>query len=1653
MKKSNKGFTLIELLASMVLLGIIFVFGIPVLTSMVTSNRDKIYVNDAKKLMSQAEYRIKASSTVIEKPNPGDCIVISMVYLDSTDFDEAPNRGEYVRDASYVVIKNNAGTLEYSAAIVEKLKDGSYKGIKLARESDLRGRNAIRFVGPISSNELIRVDDNLSVDYINDQVNGGESYVGNIYKIYNNPDLSDDASYGGQEPPMITKANMSSTSGKSYDSLDATLTITAEDKDAPKSELKVYISRTGYIEDLDSATGEPYGTGNSFTKNYEFDKSPYNIHYGDANSTVILYIVVADKQGNTDKTTIIYNIHMNEAPVINTKNTKFNKLDTDKVNRVQAKLRVEVTDDIDKPQNMTYCIVKKGGTCNAADFKSYSDTFDSNGEKLYKFSDNACNLNGQKEAVTIYVKDKDGKISEPFTAEYTIHKDEAPTFAAQNWIAVDSANEAFTNVGSLNVRIKVKGSDDVSYNSNMKVHISEANSQTKVFEFDPNKEMDYSMGGSYTGGSRTIKVKLEDECHHFSEEKSYNYPIYGNKPPVIEDLTVTTRGSACLADYPCNDALGGNRVANVNFSITDDIDYLDLRNKIDVCIGEYDSYCCASRDANGKCTALKNTKKYSEYEGGTTYTFAATSQKPYNGGNKDLYLFAKDSYGQIAEKKVNYKLYANQAPYVEDFSVQSEDTYFTSSGNLDVSIFMKAYDDLSEGTKLKYKVTSIDPRGVETDVLAANKTDKCAGTFEDYDELTGIRCYLGGNYDGTVRKVKLTVTDEYNKSNVVNLNNAEEKAVFNYTVYKNKAPRIIKMPKDAEGSGTGGESSSGNGDDISVTLVEDGADIVPKNSECSQNYKCPYLTDEGGSADVMLLFDIEDDIDQMPSIVSAEGEKDVYAYPEGEEGLKICAYETLKGAADPKKCDNPANYVSYATFLNDNRLFSFNAGTSDPYDGLVHTLYLNAMDSFGATNEKPITIDYQIYKNEAPRFYYKDDHEQEIKSVPSIHTRETNRYSLKEIDPDNTTGETTTPDTGGTSGSGELDLYEGLNNIRNAKFEIQAMDDFDEQINLQFKICYKTMNGTTVNNDEKCGAWQPYSADGYNVDFAETYANPYNGKTFQVYAYVRDSLGKVGTEKSDSVTYTLYKDVTPILHSISAVFLDGDELSTDDTEKPEEEKKCVESEGKYYGPNGELLADKDEYTLKCLTTDGNFYCVEYQGKYYGPTGEEIASEEEFNEQCISEPGDTPTQEEHICEKVGNKYYGPHGEDFGTDRQRYLNQCEGYTAPANVSVDDKHKVKFSIVVQDPYDTYKVCINKTGDECNAADYVGLANGRGFDGSTLDAAIVYYVEPLGVKFTTGEDGSQSAESTYYVFVKDSQNHIAKRITTIISGEELANCRDNNNCPKACENDKTCSVVVASKYAECGELEYNFYRSEFEPVDSNNVITAQKCKGMCYYADETDAYSDPQNTGVCPFVAQTPTTSTECEGDECEPETGDDDDSNDVDESEKVFKTSCISAIYKKKLFYKDRFNSNKACDSRSTYEQYDLENPPAGLSEEALKELKQQKVHYCSFVDCFKQNKDSSKGTYEVKAIGTIKRSLTLDTTYTYTDQATGESYQTQDYHIIYISSYDGKGDVITLNPTNNKMAPKAYEPENSIYRFPSADKFDSTPYEKYYVRVRD
>ena len=65
--KNKKGFTLVELLAAIVILGLLITFAFPTITRMIFKSREKIYIADAQKLVAQAEYRLRANNTEIEK--------------------------------------------------------------------------------------------------------------------------------------------------------------------------------------------------------------------------------------------------------------------------------------------------------------------------------------------------------------------------------------------------------------------------------------------------------------------------------------------------------------------------------------------------------------------------------------------------------------------------------------------------------------------------------------------------------------------------------------------------------------------------------------------------------------------------------------------------------------------------------------------------------------------------------------------------------------------------------------------------------------------------------------------------------------------------------------------------------------------------------------------------------------------------------------------------------------------------------------------------------------------------------------------------------------------------------------------------------------------------------------------------------------------------------------------------------------------------------------------------------------------------------------------------------------------------------------------------------------------------------------------------
>ena len=125
---NNKGFTLVELLATISLLAVLMMIAVPNIIGVVNRNKNKTYVEDAKKLVALAEYKVRSDPA--NKPTNGKYFCFSMETLGEAEFDTtAPNGGKYDADKSYVkVTKGEDNALQYSVVLAED-KDGKFIGI------------------------------------------------------------------------------------------------------------------------------------------------------------------------------------------------------------------------------------------------------------------------------------------------------------------------------------------------------------------------------------------------------------------------------------------------------------------------------------------------------------------------------------------------------------------------------------------------------------------------------------------------------------------------------------------------------------------------------------------------------------------------------------------------------------------------------------------------------------------------------------------------------------------------------------------------------------------------------------------------------------------------------------------------------------------------------------------------------------------------------------------------------------------------------------------------------------------------------------------------------------------------------------------------------------------------------------------------------------------------------------------------------------------------------------------------------------------------------------------------------------------------------------------------------------------------------------
>lgn len=161
MKINKYGFTLIELLAAMVILGLIMVIAVPNVMGILTQSRASAYTEDAKKLMSLAEYKFRGTASIV-RPTSGSCIVMSLKSLDNSELENAPNNGAYDKDHSYIIIKNTGSNdkakYTYYVTLDEKLENGSHRGISLKSYDDLYNKDAKELIVNKASSLVPRTD-------------------------------------------------------------------------------------------------------------------------------------------------------------------------------------------------------------------------------------------------------------------------------------------------------------------------------------------------------------------------------------------------------------------------------------------------------------------------------------------------------------------------------------------------------------------------------------------------------------------------------------------------------------------------------------------------------------------------------------------------------------------------------------------------------------------------------------------------------------------------------------------------------------------------------------------------------------------------------------------------------------------------------------------------------------------------------------------------------------------------------------------------------------------------------------------------------------------------------------------------------------------------------------------------------------------------------------------------------------------------------------------------------------------------------------------------------------------------------------------------------------------------------------------------------
>lgn len=154
---NKKGFTLIELLATIIILSMIMLVAVPNIMSTLDKSKRRAYVEDAKKMISLTEYKIRSNTTIELPTNENTVVAFPLSSLDLTDFSEGPEGGQYDMKKSYVLVARKNNEYIYFATLVEKYGTGAttkYRGVDAVSYSTLLNENAVNNVKDFKESSL-----------------------------------------------------------------------------------------------------------------------------------------------------------------------------------------------------------------------------------------------------------------------------------------------------------------------------------------------------------------------------------------------------------------------------------------------------------------------------------------------------------------------------------------------------------------------------------------------------------------------------------------------------------------------------------------------------------------------------------------------------------------------------------------------------------------------------------------------------------------------------------------------------------------------------------------------------------------------------------------------------------------------------------------------------------------------------------------------------------------------------------------------------------------------------------------------------------------------------------------------------------------------------------------------------------------------------------------------------------------------------------------------------------------------------------------------------------------------------------------------------------------------------------------------------------